>query len=163
MKWTGVAVVPLAAISTGAAADSGLELRSRIVELEDVEAIRDLHMRLVRQFNAGTLDSRAREMFAAAPQLELADTVRRLDPATDGDAIEVVRAADGLSATARSRHLIRSETSLNPDCAIAEMAIAQGDGMIRSCETGWLVNTLLKQDDDKWKVKEARLMIKSPG
>lgn len=114
------ASVSAAALAEGGSADKGL--KARLERLEDEAAIRELHQSWVRRFNAGD----GREL--------LDDAVRRLtaDHAGAADTIEI--AADGRSAVGIFDYAVELGVPLARDSTLAQMAHAQGHGIVRRTE-----------------------------
>ena len=117
---------PIAAASVPAlalaqdAADAGLNARLR--RLEDEAAIRELHQSWLRQINAG----RGTALIGASVTRVTADH------AGIADRIEI--AADGRRATGRFDCAVDLEVMLPADSTLAQMAHAQGSGMVRRTE-----------------------------
>jgi hypothetical protein len=116
LKGGAVAAAPLAlaAASSAVAADAQ---KARLARLEDEAAIRELHQAWLRKVNA-----------------EGHGEVRRLrpDPEAAADVVEV--SADGLSARGRFHLAAEIEALLPKDCTLAQMAHAQGEGIVRRSE-----------------------------
>jgi hypothetical protein len=123
---------------------------SRLAELEDVNAIRELTRRYVRHVNAGAHDEAA-ALFAKP---ERADTraARTLaaDPLGGEDTIEI--AAGGAAATVRLHCTAETETAIEPVTPLVAMARAQGGGVVRRSERGLLEGAYAKRDG-AWKIE----------
>lgn len=136
---------PLAAVAAPAAVMADGELKQRVALLENEAAIRELHQAWLRRVNTG-LDAGmnsgigtgvgdAGVVAAAIPEAASLDaSVRTItaDHSGQPDAIEV--AADGKNAAGRFHCLVEIETSITPDCTLAQMAHAQGSGFVRRTE-----------------------------
>jgi hypothetical protein len=126
LKGGALMAAPLSAASASAAALAGdgsadKGLKARLERLEDEATIRELHQSWVRQFNAGH-------------GRDLDDAVRRLtaDHAGAADAIEI--AADGRSAVGIFDYAVELAVPLAKDSTLAQMAHAQGHGIVRRTE-----------------------------
>jgi hypothetical protein len=143
LKGGAVVAAPLAAGGAAAAvAHSAHE--ADLARLKDEAAVRDLHQGWLRQVNTGDA--------AEAARLDKAVVAIAADHAGAPDEIRL--AADGLSATGRFHCLVETQSELARDCTLAQMAHAQGEGMVRSSERrvlharyvktpkGWAIGTL---------------------
>ena len=61
-------------------------------------------------------------------------------------------AADRQTATARLHVTVHSETAIDPDCTLVEMAKLQGEGVVRSSEPAVLENTYVRRDG-VWRIQ----------
>lgn len=125
---------PLAAAGAAAsAAETGAEAEARLTRLEDENAIRALHQALAARINAGARGAAA-ELFLNPARAALDERVRGLASERFGehDVIEV--AEDGATAAARIYCTVHSEMPIEPDCTLAQMARAQGEGVLRCVE-----------------------------
>jgi len=127
LKGGALLAVPSAAASASAIAMADGTLRDRVTRLEDEAAIRQLHSSWLRRVNAGGRDTR------------LDASVRRItaDHAGAADSIEV--AADRQSAVGYFDHTVEFETALPRDSTLAQMAYAQGHGVLQRTERRLLV------------------------
>jgi hypothetical protein len=126
--------------------------RARLARLQDETAIRDLHQTWLRRVNTGAQVEAA--SLCVDPRGGLHQAVSRVsaDHAAAPDQISL--AADGRSASGRYSCLVETETPRPAECTLAQMAHAQGEGMIRSAERrvlparyvkaerGWVIETL---------------------
>ena len=69
------------------------------------------------------------------------------------DVIEI--AEDRQNATARLHVIVHSETALDPDCTLVEMAQAQGEGVVRTTVPAVLENTYVRRGGT-WKILSTR-------
>ena len=132
LKRGAVLAVPLAAVAPAAVmADD--RLTARLARLEDEAAIRELHQAWLRRINIGAADT-ATPRFAASEGAAFDQSVRSIaaDHAAQPDAIEV--APDGQSAAGRFPCAVEIETTIAQDCTLAQMARAQGGGVVRRTE-----------------------------
>ena len=122
LKGGALLAAPLAAgAATAAIADDGH--RARLARLEDEAAIRDLHQAWLRRINTGV---------AGHAALDKAIRSLATNHAGESDAIEV--AADGQTAAGRFHYTVEIETEIPKDSTLAQMAHAQGGGLIRHTE-----------------------------
>ncbi|HEX4001386.1 MAG TPA: hypothetical protein VHX36_01985 [Candidatus Acidoferrales bacterium] len=122
LKGGALLAAPLAAaVPAAIIAEDGT--KARLAKLENEAAIRELHQAWLRSINTG-----ARDEVAGDP------SVRRIAPdhAGEPDAIEV--AADGKRASGRFHCAVQTETAIEQDCTLAQMARAQGGGYVRRSE-----------------------------
>lgn len=133
LKAGAVVAVPLAAAPAAALADDGF--RARLARLEDEAAVRALHQDWLRRVNgrAGDAAVLGADVRGIAPDHAIAD------------AIEI--AADGKSAAGRFHCAVQLETELALDCTLAQMAHAQGEGVIRTTERRVLTAQYVKAGD----------------
>jgi hypothetical protein len=107
-------------------------LATRLVHLEDLNEIRALNQAyLVEHSMSG------------------------ISPADFGqhDVIEI--AEDRQTATARLHVIVHTETALNPDCTLVEMAQAQGEGVLRAALPVVLENTYVRRGG-VWEILRTR-------
>jgi len=131
LKDGALLAVPLAAAAPAAVlADDGL--KARLAKLEDEAAIRVLHHTWLRQLNAGEVAPTP--LFADSEVAAFGQAVRSIaiDHAGPPDAIEI--AADGRCAAGLFPCAVEIETAIAPDCTLAQMAHAQGNGFVRRTE-----------------------------
>ena len=136
------APVAIASVPAVALADDGL--KARVMRLEDEAAVRELHHSWLRQVNAGDRE--------ALP----GSAVRRItaDHAGAPDKIEI--AADGRSAVGYFDCSVDVETPLARDCTLAQMAHAQGAGMMRHTERRMLTVDYTKSSGS-WQIGNVAL------
>ena len=130
LKGGAIAAAPLA-IAVPAAAMAESEHRARAQRLQDEAEIRTLHQAWLRKV-AASADASA--LFIRPDASRLSKSVRGVsaDHAGDEDRIDV--AADGLRASARFAALVELEIELPRDSTLAQMAHAQGEGVVRHSE-----------------------------
>lgn len=123
----------LLAVPLAAAAPAAVLAEPRLTKIEDEAAIRALHQTWLRQVNTGGCEAAA-HLFADPKAAQFDRAVRAIaaDHAGDPDAIEI--AAEGNSAAGRFHYIVEAETTVAPDCTLAQMAHAQGGGTIRRTE-----------------------------
>jgi hypothetical protein len=151
LKGGALAAAPLAAAgAAGLIAEN--QHRAELARLKDEAAIRDLHQTWLRRVNTGA-HAEAAQLFAD-PRTGLHKSVSRVtaDHAGAPDAIRL--ASDGMSASGLYHCEVETETPRSLDCTLAQMAEAQGEGMLRSAErrllkaryvkaaNGWVIDTL---------------------
>lgn len=123
------ASVPALALAKEPGAD---ELSARLERLEDEAAIREVHQSWLRQINAGQ------------GMALIGGSVTRVTahPAGSADRIEI--AADGRRASGRFDCAVELARALPTDSTLAQMAHAQGSGMVRTTERRMLEVEYLK-------------------
>ncbi len=132
LKGGAIVAAPLA-VAVPAAAMAQDARSARLAKFEDEAAIRDLHHTWLRRVNAGAVEEAAL-LFADPARAKFDKSVRAIaaDHAGEPDAIEV--AADRQSATGRFHYAVEIETPLARDSTLAQMAHAQGQGVVRRTE-----------------------------
>ena len=130
LKGGALAAAPLA-VAVPAAAMAGNEHQVRAQRLQDEAEIRALHQAWLRKMATNT-DASA--LFANAKAAKLPKAVRGVSTDHAGEADHIKVAADGLSATGRFATLVDLETELPRDTTLAQMAHAQGQGVVRATE-----------------------------
>jgi hypothetical protein len=150
-----VAAAPLAAMGA-AALVAEHDHRAALARLQDEAAIRDLHQAWLRRINTGERAEAAR-LFVdpqTGPKAGLHAGIGRVNADHAAAPDEIRLAADGLSASGVYACLVETETPRAPDCTLAQMALAQGEGMIRTSQrrvlkaryvkaaAGWAIETL---------------------
>jgi hypothetical protein len=137
-----IAAAPLAVAVPAAALAEG-EHRARAQRLQDEAEIRALHQAWLRKV---ATSSDASVLFADAKAARLPKSVRGIaaDHAGEADRIEVT--ADGLRASGRFATLVDLETELPRDTTLAQMAHAQGQGMVRTSERRTLHASYVKAE-----------------
>ena len=109
LKGGAIVAAPLAMAASGAAAAESAH--------KDQAEIRALHQAWLRQVNAEGLGE-----------------VRSLRPDLEAAPDEIELAADGQSARGRFHLLAEVATEMPRDCTLAQMAHAQGEGLLRRTE-----------------------------
>ena len=132
LKGGAIAAAPLA-VAVPAAAMAEAARRTRLARLEDETAIRALHQAWLRRINTGAHDEAA-QLFADPKRARFDQDVRAIAADHQGaaDAIEV--AEGGARATGRFPSSVELETAIPLDSTLAQMAHAQGGGMVRRTE-----------------------------
>lgn len=142
LKGGAIAAAPLAvAVPAAALAGSGHEARAQ--RLQDEADIRALHQAWLRKL-ATSAD--ASMLFADPKAARLPKTVRGVaaDHAGEADRIEV--AADGLRASGRFAAVVELEEELSRDSTLAQMAHAQGGGVVLTAERRAVRASYVKAD-----------------
>jgi hypothetical protein len=151
LKGGAIAAAPLAAVGAAAAMGQG-EHEAAIARLQAEAAVRDLHQAWLRRVNTA---ADASDLFAEPKRARLDDTVTRVDPDHAAAPDEVKVAEGGLGASARYACVVETEVELAPDCTLAQMRHAQGEGRLRQSE-----RRLLKADyvkvDDRWAIAKLK-------
>ena len=125
VKGAALVAAPLATTASAAAAADD-QRGARLARLEDEAAIRELHQAWLRRVNTGA---------GADPRpTGLDETVRAIAPDHAGPPDSIEFAADGQRAAGRFHCAVEIETALAQDCTLAQMAHAQGGGVIRRTE-----------------------------
>jgi hypothetical protein len=122
LKGGALLVAPIGTVAVSAAVMTDGTLHDRIAHLEDEAAIRTLHDSWLRQVNAGERGAR------------LDAAVRRITADHAGAADRIELAADHRSAVGYFDHAVEFETPLPKDSTLAQMAHAQGHGVMRRTE-----------------------------
>jgi hypothetical protein len=130
LKGAAVAAAPVAAAGAAAVVAHD-EREARLARLEAEAEVRALHQDWLRRVNTGDRQAAA----------DLNGGVTRLAADHEAAPDAVTLAADGQSAEGRYACVVETETPRALDCTLAQMAQAQGEGMIRSRE-----RRLLKAD-----------------
>lgn len=142
LKGAAVAAAPVAAAGT-AAVIGMTEHEARLARLQAEAQIRALHQDWLRQVAAGDR--------AEASRLHEAVVRVSADHAAAPDAITL--AADGRSAHGRYACVVETEVPRPLDCTLAQMAKAQGEGMIRASERG-VVKAEYVKGPDGWTIRK---------
>ena len=156
LKDGALLAVPLAAAAPAAVlADDGL--KARLAKLENEAAIRVLHQDWLRRINAGADDADT-PLFADAEGLTFDQAVRSIAPdhAAEPDVIQV--APDGQSAVGRFPCAVEIETTIPPDCTLAQMAHEQGGGFVRRTERRVLQVEYMKASG-AWAIAKAEFAL----
>jgi hypothetical protein len=152
LKVGAVAAAPLAAAG-GAAAMAAHDQQAKLARLQDEHAIGALHQAWLRRINTGA-HAEAAELFADPKRARFDEKVSGVaaDHAAEPDRITL--AADGQGATGRYHCVVETQTERPRDCTLAQMAHAQGEGLICRTEPrvlqaayvktegGWAIETL---------------------
>jgi hypothetical protein len=147
LKGGALAAAPLAAAGAAAAA-SRSEHEATIARLQAEAAIRDLHQAWLRKVNTG---GEAGELFADPDRARLAEAVTRVEPDHAAAPDEVRLHADGLRASARYACVVETGVDIAPDCTLAQMRHAQGEGQLRRSERRRLQADYVKADG-RWAI-----------
>lgn len=154
LKGGAVAAAPLAAVgATTAIAEA--EHRARLARLQDEAAVRDLHQAWLRRVNTDD-HAEAAKLFADPRRAGLGEKVSRIAVDHSGEPDLIRLADDGGSATGRFHCLVETETPLGRDCTLAQMAHAQGEGVVRKSERRLLRADYVKTDAG-WAIDRMRL------
>jgi hypothetical protein len=154
LKGGALAAAPLAA--AGAAAEAGArEHAARIARLEDEAAIRGLHQDWLRKVNVGA-DTGA--LFADPRRARLAPAAARVEVDHAGAPDELRLHADGLTASARYACVVETRAELAPDCTLAQMRHAQGEGWLRRSDHRRLRADYVKMDG-RWAIAGLRFEL----
>lgn len=129
LKGSAILAAPLA-MGVPAAAMAADDRTERLKRLEDEAAIRALHQDWLRRVNARSADMAGLFVSARAARC-LDDMVCGVTsvPGAQADSIQI--AADGQRATGRFLCLVETENRLAPENTLAQMALAQGGGIVR--------------------------------
>jgi len=147
LKGGALLAAPVAVAAAGPIATVGCQddcTRVRLKQLEDEAAIRELHHSWVRQVNAGD-----RHALSDA-------TVRRISVDHAGAPERIDIAANGESAVGYFDHAVETETPLAKNCTLAQMAHAQGSGVLRRSERRLLTVDYTKCGS-AWKIGKVTL------
>ena len=147
---------PLALATTrasGGNVEDSAALRARLANLENVDAIRELHQNYASLINAREHEEVVR-LFADPSEAQIDESIRNLsaDDFGEHDVIEV--AADRNTATARFHCTVQTETAIEPSCPLVEMARQQGEGVLRGSEKRVLEIAYVKEDG-AWKIQRS--------
>jgi len=134
-------VCAVAPVDSRAAPDA---LAARLVRLEDEAAIRKLHQSWLRRVNAGE---------AGGAQDE---SIRRISADCAGVPETLEIAANGQSAIGTFSCAVELETPLDRDSTLAQMAHAQGHGLIRHTERRKLTVDYIKAGGS-WEIGQVTL------
>ena len=149
LKGSAILAAPLV-MTVPAAAIAADDRAARLQQLEDEAAIRALHQDWLRRVNGRDADMAG--LFANAGAARCLDgAVCGIANAPDArdDRIEI--AADGKRATGRFLCLVETESHIAPDSTLAQMALAQGGGVIREQATR-LVSADYVKAGDRWAI-----------
>ena len=147
--------VPLATAGAVQAAAAGSEdsgsLKARLAELDDIDAIRGLQQSLAQRINAGLSDD-VGELFSGSANPESLSGLSHLAPADFGEHDVIELAANGRTASAETHCTVVTETAIEADGTLAEMARQQGDGVRQRTETRVLEADFVKLRGH-WKIQ----------
>lgn len=132
LKGGAVAAAPLAAAASVAAAAQERH-KARLARLEDEAALRELHHTWLKRINTGAREE-AGQLFVHPGRADFDVAVRSLAPDHAAEPETLSLAADGRTASGRFPCVAEIETPLAKDCTLAQMAHAQGDGVVLSRE-----------------------------
>lgn len=153
LKGGALLAAPLAVASPiAAAADDGRY--ARLALLEDEAALRLLHQTWLQRINAGARDDAA-QLFADPRRAAFDKAISSIAATGEPDTIAVSR--DGQSASGRFACAVEIETEMSRDCTLAQMAHAQGGGVIRRTERRVLKTTYVKARDN-WAIARIELV-----
>jgi hypothetical protein len=147
LKGSALIAAPLAVAAAPAAMAMGADdSKDRLARLEDIEAVRALHRDFVAHVNARRLDAAA-ALFADPAKAALDSGVTRLA----AEAETVTLSDDRQSATLTAACAVSTETAIESDCTLAQMARLQGDGVIRAVAARGLSASFVKLDG-AWRI-----------
>ena len=152
-KASAALAAPLAVGAASASAHAANERdasRSRLAELEDVNAIRELTRLYVRHVNAGAHDEAAALFSEPAHADTRSARTLAADPLCGEDAIEI--AVGGTTANARLHCTAAIEIPIEPVTPLVAMARAQGGGVLKRTDRGVLEAAYVKRDGG-WKIE----------
>jgi hypothetical protein len=154
LKVGALAAAPLAAAAS-AEAMAAESHKARLLRLQDEAAVRDLHQAWLRRVNAGE-DEAAARLFADPRRAALPEGLSAVgaDHAAEPGRIEF--AADGRTASGRFPCVVEIQTPLAKDCTLAQMAHAQGSGVVRRSERRVLEAAYVKAGD-RWAIGRLEL------
>lgn len=143
---------PLAVAAAGAAGAGGDEpAQARLSELEDLQAIRELHQSYAKRIKERAYDQ-ARALFADPARAELDESIVGLSADGFGERDSIELAANGRAAKLRVHCIVESETAIGPTCTLVEMARQQGEGVVRRTERRLLQGVYVKRRG-VWKIE----------
>jgi hypothetical protein len=140
LKGGALLAAPIAAASVTAAALADEELKARVERLQDEVAIRELHQSWLRRVNAGERSAL------------LDGAVRRIIADHAGAPERIEFAVDGLSAVGHFDYAVEAEVPLAEDCTLAQMAHAQGNGILRRTERRMLTVEYTRSSTGAWRI-----------
>jgi hypothetical protein len=151
LKGGAIAAAPLAAVGAAAVAMKS-EHEAALERLQAEAAVRDLHRAWLRRVNTG---AETADLFADPRRARLKETVSRVEADHGGATDEIHVAGDGLGATARYACMVETGVELAPDCTLAQMRHAQGEGILRQRERRLLKADYVKTDG-RWMIARLR-------
>ena len=152
LKGGAIAAAPLA-VAVPAVALAESEHKARAQRLQDEAEIRALHQAWLRKLATG---SDASALFADPKAARLPKSVRGVAADHSGDEDRIEIADDGLSASGRFASVVELLTELPRDTTLAQMAHAQGQGVVRHTERRMLHASYVKADDG-WMISKLEL------
>lgn len=153
LKGGAVLAAPLA-LATPAAAIAADDRAGRLRRLEDEAAIRALHQDWLRRVNGGDDAAGLFVDARAARCLDAAVCGLTGDPAAMADTVEI--APDGRHANGRFLCILETERRVAPDSTLAQMALAQGGGVVRE-RARRLVSAAYVKAGDRWTIARVTL------
>jgi hypothetical protein len=128
---------------------NGDPLAAQLTVLQDLNEIRGLNQAYLQHAAAGARGEMA--ALFADPRNAAIDGALCISPDGFGeqDAIEV--ADDRQTATARLHVTVHTETRLDADCTLVQMAQTQGEGVVRASESAVIENSCIKRGG-AWKI-----------
>lgn len=129
-------------------------LAARLAHLEDVNEIRALNYVYLQHAAAGAREQMA-ALFADPSQATIDRDLRGVSPADFGEHDVIEIAEDRQTATARLHVTLHTETPLDPDCTLVEMAQAQGEGVVRAASPVVLETAYVRRGLS-WKILRTR-------
>jgi hypothetical protein len=151
----GAALSAPAAVATAAAARPVDETAERLARLEDLNAVRTLKDSYLRRVNARAGDEIA-ALYVEPKKAALDETVCSLVADAAGEPETIELAEDRASAVVQAACTAETETPIEGDGTLVEMARLQGDGVVRSAERRVLEIAAVKIDG-AWKIARAEL------
>jgi hypothetical protein len=129
-------------------------MQRRLAHLEDVNEIRALNHLYLRHAAAGAHQEMA-ALFANPPQSPMGGHICGVSPSGFGEHDVVEVADDRQTATGRLHLTVHTETPLDPDSTLAQMAHAQGEGVVRVASPTVLEVTYVRHAG-AWKILRTR-------
>jgi hypothetical protein len=152
LKVGAIAAAPLG-VAGAAAAITEHDHRAELVRLKDETAIRDLHQAWLRRVNTGE-HGQAAALFAD-PKAGLHKAVSRIAPDLAAAPDAITLAPDRLTASGVFHCAVETMAPRPLDCTLAQMAAAQGEGMISSVERR-VVKARYVKAGDGWAIEAVR-------
>lgn len=135
------------------AGDDAARLKSRLAELEDVEAIRAQNRAHARLLSSGPREALV-ELFVHPSAVRIEAGLRAVSPDRFGEHDTIEIAADGQRATARIHCVAEIEAPIEPRCPLVDMAREQGGGIVKRTESAVLENSYVKRDG-VWRIERS--------
>ena len=156
--WTAGAALsaPLAVADANvfpSSAGDHTSLEERLTDLEDVNAIRELHQAYARLVN-GRAHDEVVKLFAVPSQADVDESISSLSADRFGEEDVIDLATDRQSATGRFHCTVQNETAIWPSCTLVEMAREQGEGFVRRSQRRVIEADYVKQAG-VWKIVRA--------
>jgi hypothetical protein len=127
-----------------AASGGSRDLEAQLAHLQDLNEIRGLNQAYLQHVSAGARDEMA-TLFADPRNATIDEGVRGISPSDFGERDEIEVAQDRQTATARLHVTAHTETAMDDDCTLVEMAKVQGEGMLRASGDVMLENTYVRR------------------